>query len=393
MSDYFGNGVQNVLGGLQFVQQGIADGTERKKQAGLASLAGEFYGQQSPLLGQVAQIDPRAASQMASQQQEFDAEKHKRGARLASMLVAAPNDQMRAQMWPQIAQQFNAMGLEVPEQYSPDLLPVAQQYAQAFGGMEGPQPESFSNAGNGIMLGNRGTTREIPGYADAAGRLAEATAGAKAQFRPEPAPKASPRNTMAERMQTLQNEIFPGLQQELGERFTPAMRQQVAAQYMGTGQFRIADPAGSPGGAQNRKQSQAERVKVAQLDTIQQQIDRLQSASDALNSNAVFDGGPLDQYAVKWTKQGQELDQAGAAILPVLTALTRVPGIGAQSDLESRLQKLQIPDASMHPEVRKAAIAALRAYMADLAKAYQGQQAEAPAAAPANSGWSIKAIP
>ena len=191
---------------------------------------------------------------------------------------------------------------------------------------------------------------------------------------------------MAARRAALDNEIFPGLEAAMGAGFTPEMRQQVAAQYMGTGQFRIADPAGSPGGAQNRKQSQSERVKVAQLDTAGRMIDRLEQAANSVASNPVFDGGPLDQYAIKYTPQGQELEQASASLMPVLTALTRVPGVGSQSDLEARLAQLQLPNAAMAPEVNKKAVEALRQYMADLKVAYanlEGAKPQQPAQAPA----------
>jgi hypothetical protein len=150
---------------------------------------------------------------------------------------------------------------------------------------------------------------------------------------------------------------------------------------------------GQAGNTNTQKNSQAMNVKKAQLQTVQRQIDRLEQASNAVGQNSVFDGGPLDQYALKFGKQGQELEQASASIMPVLTALTRVPGVGAQSDLESRLAQLQLPSAGMHPEVRAQAIKALREYMADLGAAYENLGAPAkPAAAPAG-GWSIQAVP
>jgi hypothetical protein len=67
--------------------------------------------------------------------------------------------------------------------------------------------------------------------------------------------------------------------------------------------------------------------------------------------------------------------------------------VGAQSDLESRLASLQLPSASMAPEVNKAAIQALREYMADLKAAYDNLGGSQPAKPAAPAGWSIKAIP
>src|SRR5207342_1113343 len=92
------------------------------------------------------------------------------------------------------------------------------------------------------------------------------------------------------------------------------------------------------GGINAAKLAQANAQKMAQFNTAERAIKRLEDASAAIAKNSVFDGGPIDQYAIKFTQQGQEMQQAGASLLPVLTALTRVPGIGSQSDWEGRLQ-------------------------------------------------------
>lgn len=150
---------------------------------------------------------------------------------------------------------------------------------------------------------------------------------------------------------------------------------------------------GQTGNAQAVKTNQATQAKLAQFDTVQRGLDRLEKAAQSIAGNKVFDGGPLDQYAIKYTPQGQEIQQAGASLMPILTALTRVPGVGSQSDLEAHLAQLQLPSAEFPPEVNQRAVQALRDYMRDLKSAYQNANGSAPQAAPASNGWSIKAIP
>jgi hypothetical protein len=104
---------------------------------------------------------------------------------------------------------------------------------------------------------------------------------------------------------------------------------------------------------------------------VERGLKRLEAAVNELSQNKVFDGGPLDQYALAPTKLGQEMEQAGGAIMPALTALTRVPGVGSQSDWEGRLNMMQLPSVRFSPEVNKRAIAGLRQFMTDLRAAYR----------------------
>lgn len=104
---------------------------------------------------------------------------------------------------------------------------------------------------------------------------------------------------------------------------------------------------------------------------VERGLKRLEAAVNELSKNKVFDGGPLDQYALAPTKLGQEMEQAGGAIMPALTALTRVPGVGSQSDWEGRLNMMQLPSVRFSPEVNRRAIAGLRQFMTDLRAAYR----------------------
>jgi hypothetical protein len=126
----------------------------------------------------------------------------------------------------------------------------------------------------------------------------------------------------------------------------------------------------SLGNLQYKKDSLAVQ-KGTGANQVERGLKRLESAVNELSQNKVFDGGPLDQYALAPTKLGQEMEQAGGAIMPALTALTRVPGVGSQSDWEGRLNMMQLPSVRFSPEVNKRAITGLRQFMTDLREAYR----------------------
>lgn len=171
----------------------------------------------------------------------------------------------------------------------------------------------------------------------------------------------------------------------------------VAQRNTSTGEVKIVNrppqQANSNGGVNSQKLAQANATKMAQFSTAERAIERIEQAAGDIAGNSFFDGGPIDQMVLGKMPQGQELQQASASLLPVLTALTRVPGVGAQSDLESRLATLQMPSAEFPPEVNRRAAKALREYMRDLRSAYENVQA--PAAPPqpqGQGGWSIQRV-
>lgn len=146
---------------------------------------------------------------------------------------------------------------------------------------------------------------------------------------------------------------------------------------------RESDAVGKPGYVARDKPAAADlkwqreiKSKQPRLLAADRRVERLAAAVEAIGKNVLFDGGPLDQYALAWSKQGQEIAQAKAALTSELTALTRVPGIGSQSDLETRLASLPFPSAEFAPEVNARAIAELKAFMADLKDVYGSAAAD-----------------
>lgn len=146
-----------------------------------------------------------------------------------------------------------------------------------------------------------------------------------------------------------------------------------------------------PPAAAERKMEQAAALNIAKIDGIERRLTRLDSALNKIERLPLVDTGPLDQFAVGKLPVGQEVSAAAESIRPLLTALTRVPGVGSQSDLEARLDALQYPSIDKAPEVNRNTMKELREFISDLRAAYRnaGQGTAAGAESPADSGGDI----
>jgi hypothetical protein len=147
--------------------------------------------------------------------------------------------------------------------------------------------------------------------------------------------------------------------------------------------------------AAEQKTVREAKMRMPRLNATLRRVDRLGEAVAALSKNKAFDGGPLDARILSMTKDGREVMAASAQVMPELQALTRVPGIGSQSDLEARLASLALPSLEMPPEVNARSQAELRAFVEDLKAAYEsivsgGSPEQEPA--PAAGGWSVKRV-
>lgn len=121
------------------------------------------------------------------------------------------------------------------------------------------------------------------------------------------------------------------------------------------------------------------KTKFAQAMNVDRGLVRINAAMAAMDKGAtsrLFNTGPVDQFAQQFTKEGQELEAAVGGMQSSLLALTRVPGIGSQSDLEARVAMLQYPSLGKAPEVNARTAANLEAFTADLKAAYETAAAE-----------------
>lgn len=130
-----------------------------------------------------------------------------------------------------------------------------------------------------------------------------------------------------------------------------------------------ADLAAAKSKAENAAdRSKSAIAKTPQLQNVERGLDRIDAALSALEKGVIGDTGPLDQYYQQFTPQGQELNAAVGAIQNDMLALTRVPGIGSQSDLEAKIANMKYPALSNDPAVNRRNAQQLRAFIGDLAK-------------------------
>lgn len=121
------------------------------------------------------------------------------------------------------------------------------------------------------------------------------------------------------------------------------------------------------------------KTKFAQAMNVDRGLVRINAAMAAMDKGAtsrLFNTGPVDQFAQQFTEEGQELEAAVGGMQSSLLALTRVPGIGSQSDLEARVAMLQYPSLGKAPGVNARTAANLEAFIADLKAAYETAAAE-----------------
>lgn len=99
-------------------------------------------------------------------------------------------------------------------------------------------------------------------------------------------------------------------------------------------------------------------------------LANIKKANATINSKGVgpwgADGGPIEGRLLGLTEEAQLLDQAVNDAFQHVMALTRIPGVGAQSDWEGRLQMIPLPSINQHPSVRAQSIASLESLIADL---------------------------
>jgi hypothetical protein len=132
------------------------------------------------------------------------------------------------------------------------------------------------------------------------------------------------------------------------------------------------------------------QAKQPRIEAATRRLDRVAAASEALGTGGGKYEGRL--RSMIGTPAAQELEAANAQLIGELTALTRVPGVGSQSDLEQRLAQLALPDVTQEPEVRAKTVQELHAFIADLDAALQ-RVGGAPQGAGASGEWGGGAPP
>lgn len=120
------------------------------------------------------------------------------------------------------------------------------------------------------------------------------------------------------------------------------------------------------------KESKDALLKMPDIRAVENGLPRIEAALAALSKDMIPTGPFPGQAQVKGAqKTGAELEAAVGAIRNPMLALTRVPGIGVQSNLEARLAGLQFPSLNLPPESNAKNLADLKLFVQDLRTAYQ----------------------
>lgn len=127
------------------------------------------------------------------------------------------------------------------------------------------------------------------------------------------------------------------------------------------------------GSEEARKAAREASTKLPQLQNAVRGLGRIRTALEGVSSGGLglVDSGPLDQFVARYTPAGRELEAAVGGIQNSVLALTRVPGVGSQSDLEARVAALQYPSLDNPPEVNARTLQNLEAFLQDLQIAYE----------------------
>lgn len=146
-----------------------------------------------------------------------------------------------------------------------------------------------------------------------------------------------------------------------------AEREAASVRAKGAAEAQVAQQYGTD---DSRKAAREAAQKLPQLQNAVRGVARIETALRALDRGTLADTGPLDQFAQRYTQAGQELESAVGAIQNSMLSLTRVPGVGSQSDLEARVANMQYPSLDKSPEVNRNTMANLRLLVRDLQEAY-----------------------
>lgn len=123
-------------------------------------------------------------------------------------------------------------------------------------------------------------------------------------------------------------------------------------------------------------------MKVNSLKVARQQLEKVKEAAAAANASMLSGKGR------GWvpTKENAAFEKAVAALKPTITAMTRIPGVGAMSDFETRLAMAPFPEPGEYGEVNDQAIKALEDLITQTEAGYS--KLGAPEPAPASGGAS-----
>src|SRR5688500_4018667 len=111
----------------------IQDQGDRGRQTGLSRLIGDAYrdpSKRQESLGRVAQFDGQAAFNAQAMFEKMDDTGRQRLGQRMAVFSALPDD-IKAQAYPDIAREAQALGIPAPGEWNPEFAPHMQKIAQA----------------------------------------------------------------------------------------------------------------------------------------------------------------------------------------------------------------------------------------------------------------------
>lgn len=401
-------------GGLQFGQQLRERKRIEDERTQLRNLAPQIMQGDPAAFSQAAAINPEAAT---TYQSAGDSQ-YRRVTNVAKMMRDAintgnPTAKQRAfqTIRPFLSQM--AGGRPVPEQWDDSLLPGFEQFESRISMAQGPQGQqrnlavtpgtAIVNPDTGQVIYERPFAPSKPIWDSARGMFINPP-GTEAQA-------AGPSKMDMEADANTANEmIAAGIPPENVDRWLQARGERAQRMVQPTGPQAIPVPGVAPKpeisaldqerlnidrerlrlqqqeqerkanapSAAAQKTTAAQATKLPQVNNVERGLDRIEAAMKALDGGVV-NTGPLDQYVVRNLPSGQELEAAIGGIQNSLLALTRVPGVGSQSDLEAKIAALQYPSLDKDPEVNRRTLENLRSFVNDLKQQIQAAPAQSTA--------------
>lgn len=357
--------------------------TQAFEKSRLAKLYGDYYKTGNADLGQLARFDPEGAARIKAEQEKrglagllgniYEAPEEQRQGLIAEAFRKDPTLGMNAAKMfdPRYATQNDTTPSDIRSlqalQANPELLKLDRERRQAASMVpklvQTQQGYGWATPGNSIESAPMGGPA-APSQGDMEADIALANQMAKAGIDPDKIDAF-----IAARGQRA--EAAPQIAQPR-EVITPYQQAQLQIQQAqeGRAQAEFQRKAANPINPQAQREQAAIRAKVPQLQNAIRGMSRIENALNKLDGKLV-NTGPMDAMVQRFTPAGQELDAAVGAIQNSVLALTRVPGIGSQSDLEARIAALQYPSLDKPPETNRRTLENLKLFMRDLAEAYK----------------------
>lgn len=415
MADFQQNAFNAINQGFNFGQQVKAVQDQKK----INQLASQGYGapqqDRQGLLGQMAQVDARSAQQQEQAFANTDERRNTTLANMARILTSAP-DQARPGLYQQMLPTLSQFGMsELPQEYNAQTAPIINQaadsIASAYGGGGAGSTVQSQKVGEdgfiyntfrdgrivntGVKADSRTQLRDQPGIAPSlvnlrtgqtsplqAGPVQQQGANGAYTIDPSLPPAVQAQIRAAESAGVDYNGGNAGIvqaRQDPSQIITPYQQAQLANQDRSNARADMAaeDARAARQAASETKQIAAQQkareaqqnisTRQARLNDVRRGSARLDAALKAYDDAALSGlSGLPGSSALSMTPAGQELQAAAEGMKDSMLALTRVPGVGSQSDYEAKIAGMRYPQPGQYSDTNSNSMTQLRAFVNDL---------------------------